>query len=66
MFTSMIFFLVPFLSVAFLPLVLKMFTAEDLNEMGVYLEDQEPSLSIDPTQGSEPALLTAAVACGCA
>lgn len=61
MFTSII-FLVPFLIVTFLPLALKSFSSDELEQMGVQLESAEtPS---DPFQRSNCVIATMNVMCG--
>lgn len=47
MFIATITLLVPFLMVTFLPLVLKAFSSEELNRMGVQLEGAEPESYCD-------------------
>lgn len=62
MFTSTIVLLVPFLVVTFLPLALKSFSSDELDQMGVQLETSETPN--DPSQRSNCALSTMTVACG--
>ena len=53
MITSMIIFLIPFMTVAFLPLPLKIISSNDLDEMGICLEDLDLTLLSCPAQRSE-------------
>ena len=46
MITSIIIFLVPFMVVAFLPLALRTISADDLDEMGICLEDLDRAISV--------------------
>ena len=62
MFISTIILLIPFLTVTFLPMTLKSFSSDELDQMGVQLESSEtPS---DPVQRSNCILPRMKVACG--
>lgn len=62
MFTSTIILLIPFFTVAFLPLALKSFSSDELDQMGVQLEGSEtPSYPVQRTNCIVPRMK---VACG--
>lgn len=63
MFTSIILLLIPFLLVTFLPLTLKAFSSDELEQMGIHLEGSEMEPSSEPIQGSKHIHSTATVVC---
>ena len=60
MFISTMILIVPFLMVMFLPLALKTFSSEELNQMGVQMEGSD----LEPCCESNPILSQVRVVCG--
>lgn len=63
MITSIV-FLIPFLTVAFLPLALRTISSDDLDEMGICLEDMDATQADYPFQGSDHVFPKVMVICG--
>ena len=63
MFTSLIFLLLPFLMVAFLPLTINAFSRDELDQMGVHLESSKVESACNPVQGSNHILTKVTIAC---
>ena len=65
MLTSILLILVPFLTVAFLPMALgNLFSSHELDEMGICLEDPDTSKYSCHIQGSDYILPNVMIACG--